>query len=92
MFFLNGLLFWLKIVVLSPKLNVLSSKIFKTKSLKKEDANQKTEKCIKIENELVNYEIPHEQMISKDRLLHFHHPLFLCMRKFNIQTYAILNK
>ncbi len=34
------MLFWLKIVVLSPKLNVLSSKIFKTKSLKKEDANK----------------------------------------------------
>ena len=34
------MLFWLKIVVLSPKLNVLSSKIFKTKSLKKEDASK----------------------------------------------------
>ena len=40
MFFLNRLLFWLKIVVLSPKLHVLSSKIFKTKSLKKEEANK----------------------------------------------------
>ena len=40
MFFLNRLLFWLKIVVLSPKLNVLSSKIFKTKSLKKEDVKK----------------------------------------------------
>ena len=34
------MLFWLKIVVLSPKLNVLSSKIFKTKSLKKENAKK----------------------------------------------------
>ena len=34
------MLFWLKIVVLSPKLNVLSLKIFKTKSLKKEDAKK----------------------------------------------------
>ena len=40
MFFLNRLLFWLKIVVLSPKLHVLSSKIFKTKSLKKEEAKK----------------------------------------------------
>ena len=40
MFFLNRLLFWLKIVVLSPKLHVLSSKVFKTKSLKKEGVNK----------------------------------------------------